>query len=87
VHQNILHDFYAPDRNFCPVFPQVRLSCQDGFRVPRRGRGVFAVDAGIDRRLRGSGEKEMSWAYVLSGLLSLGLLIYLVAALIRAEDL
>ncbi len=29
----------------------------------------------------------MSWAYVLSGLLSLGLLIYLVAALIRAEDL
>ena len=29
----------------------------------------------------------MSWAYVLSGLSSLGLLIYLVAALIRAEDL
>lgn len=29
----------------------------------------------------------MSWAYVLSGLLSFGLLIYLVTALIRAEDL
>ena len=29
----------------------------------------------------------MTWAYVLSGLISLALLIYLVVALIRAEDL
>jgi K+-transporting ATPase KdpF subunit len=29
----------------------------------------------------------MSWAYVLSGVLAVALLIYLVAALIRAEDL
>jgi K+-transporting ATPase KdpF subunit len=29
----------------------------------------------------------MTWAYLLSGLISLGLLVYLVAALIRAEDL
>lgn len=29
----------------------------------------------------------MTWAYVLSGVVSLGLLIYLVSALIRAEDL
>jgi K+-transporting ATPase KdpF subunit len=29
----------------------------------------------------------MTWAYVLSGLVSLVLLIYLVIALIRAEDL
>ena len=29
----------------------------------------------------------MSWAYVLSGLISLALLVYLVVALIRAEDL
>jgi K+-transporting ATPase KdpF subunit len=29
----------------------------------------------------------MTWAYVLSGLVSLALLIYLVIALIRAEDL
>jgi K+-transporting ATPase KdpF subunit len=29
----------------------------------------------------------MTWAYVLSGLVSLALLIYLVMALIRAEDL
>jgi K+-transporting ATPase KdpF subunit len=29
----------------------------------------------------------MSWAYILSGLVALALLIYLVGALIRAEDL
>ncbi|MGO9933331.1 MAG: K(+)-transporting ATPase subunit F [Steroidobacteraceae bacterium] len=29
----------------------------------------------------------MTWAYILSGLVSLALLIYLVIALIRAEDL
>ena len=29
----------------------------------------------------------MSWAYALSGVLAVALLIYLVAALIRAEDL
>ena len=29
----------------------------------------------------------MSWAYILSGLVAVALLIYLVAALIRAEDL
>jgi K+-transporting ATPase KdpF subunit len=29
----------------------------------------------------------MSWAYVLSGVLAVALLIYLVVALIRAEDL
>jgi K+-transporting ATPase KdpF subunit len=29
----------------------------------------------------------MTWAYLLSGVVSLALLVYLVAALIRAEDL
>jgi K+-transporting ATPase KdpF subunit len=29
----------------------------------------------------------MTWLYVLSGLVSVGLLIYLVAALLKAEDL
>ena len=29
----------------------------------------------------------MSWAYLLSGAIALALLVYLVAALIRAEDL
>jgi K+-transporting ATPase KdpF subunit len=29
----------------------------------------------------------MSWSYILSGVLAVALLVYLVAALIRAEDL
>jgi K+-transporting ATPase KdpF subunit len=29
----------------------------------------------------------MTWIYILSGLVSVGLLIYLVAALLKAEDL
>ncbi len=29
----------------------------------------------------------MTWLYVLSGLVSVGLLVYLVAALLKAEDL
>jgi K+-transporting ATPase KdpF subunit len=33
------------------------------------------------------GAHEMIWAYVLSGALAAGLLVYLVVALIRAEDL
>jgi K+-transporting ATPase KdpF subunit len=37
--------------------------------------------------MRCLGEKEMTWSYGLSGALALGLLIYLVVALIRAEDL
>ena len=37
--------------------------------------------------MRGAGTKKMTWAYELSGLIALALLIYLVAALIRAEDL
>ena len=37
--------------------------------------------------MRGIGTQKVTWAYVLSGLISLALLVYLVAALIRAEDL
>jgi K+-transporting ATPase KdpF subunit len=37
--------------------------------------------------LRGVGAKEMSWLYVLSGVLALALMLYLIVALIRAEDL
>jgi K+-transporting ATPase KdpF subunit len=29
----------------------------------------------------------MTWAYVLSGVITLGLVVYLVVALVRAEDL
>jgi K+-transporting ATPase KdpF subunit len=37
--------------------------------------------------MRSAGTQKVTWAYALSGLISLALLIYLVAALIRAEDL
>jgi K+-transporting ATPase KdpF subunit len=50
-------------------------------------RGVFAARPGLGGRVRGVGTKEMTWAYVLSGAIALGLLVYLVVALFRAEDL
>jgi K+-transporting ATPase KdpF subunit len=37
--------------------------------------------------LRGAGAKKVTWAYGLSGAIALALLVYLVVALIRAEDL
>jgi K+-transporting ATPase KdpF subunit len=37
--------------------------------------------------MRRFGAKEMTWAYVVSGAIALGLLVYLVVALLRAEDL
>jgi K+-transporting ATPase KdpF subunit len=37
--------------------------------------------------MRGAGAQEMTWAYALSGAIALALLVYLVVALVRAEDL
>jgi len=37
--------------------------------------------------MRGSGAQEMTWQYALSAAIAAGLLVYLIAALIRAEDL
>jgi K+-transporting ATPase KdpF subunit len=37
--------------------------------------------------MRRTGAQKVTWAYVLSGLIALALLVYLVGALIRAEDL
>jgi K+-transporting ATPase KdpF subunit len=82
-----LHDFYTPDGKFCPVFRWRPLIWEDGFPIRRRCSRAFGVDARIGCRLRGAGTQKMSWAYILSGLVSLALLIYLVVALIRAEDL
>ena len=46
-----------------------------------------ALVAGARRRLRRLGAQEVTWAYVLSGAVALALLVYLVVALFRAEDL
>jgi K+-transporting ATPase KdpF subunit len=37
--------------------------------------------------MRPAGKNQMIWAYALSGAVALALLVYLLAALIRAEDL
>jgi K+-transporting ATPase KdpF subunit len=37
--------------------------------------------------MRGAGAQKVNWAYALSGAIALALLVYLVAALFRAEDL
>jgi K+-transporting ATPase KdpF subunit len=37
--------------------------------------------------MRGAGAQKMTWAYALSGAIALVLLVYLVVALFRAEDL
>jgi K+-transporting ATPase KdpF subunit len=37
--------------------------------------------------MRGLGAQKMTWAYALSGAIALALLVYLVIALFRAEDL
>jgi len=49
--------------------------------------GVRGADAGVDLWLRRLGEKKMSGGYLISGVIALGLLVYLVVALLRAEDL
>jgi K+-transporting ATPase KdpF subunit len=37
--------------------------------------------------MRGPGAQKVTWAYALSGAIALALLVYLVIALFRAEDL
>ena len=38
-------------------------------------------------RLCKTGRYTMTWLYILSGLVAVGLLVYLIAALLKAEDL
>jgi K+-transporting ATPase KdpF subunit len=58
-----------------------------GYHVFGVDRRVLAADAGLGRRLRGAGAQKMTWGYALSGAIALALLVYLVIALFRAEDL
>jgi K+-transporting ATPase KdpF subunit len=60
---------------------------EHGPRVCSCNHRLFLADSGVGRRLRQIGKKKMTWAYVLSGAVSLALLVYLVIALIFAEDL
>jgi K+-transporting ATPase KdpF subunit len=87
VQSNILHDFYMPDGKFSPVFRRAPLICEDGLRICRRDYCLLVGDDRVGRRLRRVGEEKVTWAYILSGGVSIALLMYLVVALIRAEDL
>jgi K+-transporting ATPase KdpF subunit len=58
-----------------------------GYLVFRVDRRVLAAHARIGCRVRGVGAQKMTWAYALSGAIALALLVYLVVALFRAEDL
>jgi K+-transporting ATPase KdpF subunit len=59
----------------------------NGHRVSDDDHGIFAGNLGVGRRVRCARAKKMNWVYVLSAVLAVGLLIYLVIALFRAEDL
>jgi K+-transporting ATPase KdpF subunit len=59
----------------------------DGFIVHCGDCRVSAVVTGIGGGLCRVGAQTMTWMYVLSAVVAAGLLVYLVAALIRAEDL
>jgi K+-transporting ATPase KdpF subunit len=48
---------------------------------------VRPADNRAGARLRGAGAKKVNWAYALSGLLAVLLLVYLLVAMIWAEDL
>ena len=68
---------------------RVELNCGrcSGYLIFGIERRVLAADAGVGRRMRGLGAQKMTWAYALSGAIALALLVYLVVALFRAEDL
>jgi K+-transporting ATPase KdpF subunit len=95
-----LHRLYIGGCNFSPVFPRAglvwigrrfyaasRIEERLGHFILGGLRRVPSADTGLGRRMRGAGAQEMTWAYLLSGAIALALLVYLVAALIRAEDL
>ena len=48
---------------------------------------ILSADSGAGGRLRGAGATQVNWAYALSGVLAVLLLLYLLVALIWAEDL
>jgi len=58
-----------------------------GYSIFGGSRRVFAAGTGPGGRLRLLGAQEVNWAYFVSGVVAVMLLVYLVAALIRAEDL
>jgi K+-transporting ATPase KdpF subunit len=63
------------------------LGGQGGYCISGGDSRIFVANPCVGRRVFCAGAEKMNWAYVLSGGLALALLVYLVVALIRAEDL
>jgi K+-transporting ATPase KdpF subunit len=59
----------------------------DGHCIYRCNRGDVAGGLRVGNRLREIGRTAMSTFYIIGAVVSVGLLVYLVAALLKAEDL
>ncbi|MMZ71585.1 F subunit of K+-transporting ATPase [compost metagenome] len=59
----------------------------DGHSIYRRNRGVFPAALGLHKWLQQAGRTSMNMFYVVGAVVAVGLLIYLLAALLNAEDL
>ena len=64
-----------------------RAEVVHGSGIPRGNSFTVTRHLGVGGGLQPAGAQKMNWSYELSGALALALLVYLVVALIRAEDL
>jgi hypothetical protein len=56
------------------------LGSESGFHIPIGAGSLRVAHPCIGERLRRVGAEEMNWAYSISGLIALALLVYLIAA-------
>ena len=71
----------------CPITLPLHAEALYGSHLSRWNIVVFYAGRRPSGRLRQTGRYPMTWLYILGSLVSVGLLIYLVAALLMAEDL
>lgn len=88
--------FYAWPENFYDIFISFSLTCypskqpvesDDGYRFYRSNRSAMAGDQQPRCRVRQTGEEAMNPFYLAGAVVAAGLLVYLIAALLKAEDL
>jgi K+-transporting ATPase KdpF subunit len=65
----------------------LRLDFGGGWTIPAVDLRIPAANVGVGGRLCRARAKKMNWAYVLCGVLAAALLVYLLVAMIWAEDL
>jgi K+-transporting ATPase KdpF subunit len=64
-----------------------RCGGDDGYHFRWRDRGVSAYHLGARDRVRETGRAAMNTFYVIGAVVSAGLFVYLILALLKAEDL